>query len=191
MTTENKHIALVKKWLADPESVSKYERRVNMKDAENAFLDDFNWNNYGCEDRTLLEVVSEAAEAAVHFSAAPIKASKLVEEYESMVKVEAENKVSVVSVEEDVTISVSECVGIDAPPNNLPDWNECSLRLENKEFLEENGFNKLISSDGPLLPNPIHEFIYEYDDKDPYKSAWFLHRLENLINFVRENKEAE
>ena len=88
-----KNIDLVKKWLADPESVSYEDRLVNMNEAKSAFISESNWScSCSCEERTLLEVVSEASKAAVYFSAVPIKASKLVEEYEAKAKVEAENK---------------------------------------------------------------------------------------------------
>jgi hypothetical protein len=73
-----------------------------------------------------------------------------------------------------------------APPNSLPTWRECSLRISNEDYLKEN----CLSDDGDtLLPNELHRFIYEYDDSDEYKSAWFMHRLEKLIKFIKdENK---
>lgn len=75
-----------------------------------------------------------------------------------------------------------------APKNNLPKWKECALRVGNKTYIEENG---LSYNCGSLLPNPIHEFIYEYDDVDPFKSEWFMHRLEKLIDFVKEEANSE
>jgi hypothetical protein len=32
------------------------------------------------------------------------------------------------------------------------------------------------------LATALHRFIYEYDDADSYRSAWFLHRLELVLN---------
>lgn len=78
---------------------------------------------------------------------------------------------------------------IKAPKNNLPDWSECSLRMDNLKYLKDNGLEDDDFYSDDLLPNPIHEFIYEYDDSDPYRSEWFLHRLENLIKFVHKNPE--
>jgi hypothetical protein len=75
----------------------------------------------------------------------------------------------------------------DAPEHNLPDWTECSLRVDNAKYMKDNGLNDEGDS---LLPNPIHEFIYEYDDADPYRSAWFMHRLEKLIEFVKSQSIA-
>lgn len=73
-----------------------------------------------------------------------------------------------------------------APANNLPDWSECRQRVENSEYVEkriaEGGFG--FEEDGHYA-NELHRFIYEYDDADRYRSAWFLHRLEKLIEFVK------
>lgn len=73
-----------------------------------------------------------------------------------------------------------------APGNNLPDWSECALRVDNSEYIEkrisEGGYG--FEEDG-YYANELHKFIHEYDDSDPYKSAWFLHRLEKLIEFVK------
>lgn len=69
-----------------------------------------------------------------------------------------------------------------APPNNLPAWDECSLRVENSDFIA-----KRIADGGhgpdqdSELATELHRFIYEYDDEDPYRSAWFMHRLELVI----------
>ena len=80
----------------------------------------------------------------------------------------------------------------DIPINSLPSWQECEARVDNREYLE--GIEAI--KDGvliddfyseTLLPDPIHEFIYEYDDTDPVRSAWFLHRLELLINYVERD----
>jgi hypothetical protein len=73
----------------------------------------------------------------------------------------------------------------DAPSNSLPSYKECRLRVENTKYVEERikagGFG--FDDDG-LYASQLHKFIYEYDDADPYKSAWFLHRLELLINEI-------
>lgn len=77
-----------------------------------------------------------------------------------------------------------------APANNLPDWKECRLRVENSEHIEkrisEGGFG--FEEDG-YYANELHKFIHDYDDADPYKSAWFLHRLEKLIEFVKQEAD--
>jgi hypothetical protein len=73
-----------------------------------------------------------------------------------------------------------------APPNSLPDWGECAMRVNNSEFLAkriaEGGFGPDADS---KLASELHRFIYEYDDADPYRSAWFLHRLERLLDETR------
>lgn len=74
---------------------------------------------------------------------------------------------------------------IEAPSNSLPSWSECNLRVGNSEWLKDNDREAECDS---LTANPLHEFIYEYDDSDAYKSAWFLHRLENLIGFIRSEQ---
>ena len=81
----------------------------------------------------------------------------------------------------------------DAPPNNLPDWDECALRVANSDFIAkrvaEGGYGPEPDS---LLATELHRFIYEYDDADPYRSAWFLHRLELVIEEVkRESTNAK
>jgi hypothetical protein len=69
-----------------------------------------------------------------------------------------------------------------APPNNLPCWSECKLRVDNSDFIDkrvaEGGYGPDADS---LLATQLHRFIYEYDDADPYRSAWFLHRLELVL----------
>lgn len=73
-----------------------------------------------------------------------------------------------------------------APPNSLPSYEECSLRVENSDYVE-----KRIAEGGHgyeeagLYANQLHRFIHEYDDADHYRSAWFLHRLELLVNELR------
>lgn len=73
-----------------------------------------------------------------------------------------------------------------APPNGLPTWDECATRVENSDFIAkriaEGGYGAEPDS---LLATELHRFIYEYDDADPYRSAWFLHRLERLLNETR------
>lgn len=72
------------------------------------------------------------------------------------------------------------------PPNNLPTWAECALRVDNSDFIA-----KRVSDGGygpepdSLLATELHRFIYEYDDADPYRSAWFLHRLELVLEEAR------
>lgn len=73
-----------------------------------------------------------------------------------------------------------------APPNNLPNWAECKLRVENSKFI-----NKRVADGGhgaeqdSKLAKELHRFIHEYDEKDPYRSSWFLHRLEKLLDETR------
>jgi hypothetical protein len=73
-----------------------------------------------------------------------------------------------------------------APQNSLPDWSECQLRCHNSDLAAsrkaEGGYGE--ESDG-LYAKQLHRFIYEYDDADSYKSEWFMHRLELLINEIR------
>lgn len=70
----------------------------------------------------------------------------------------------------------------DAPPNSLPTWSECAMRVDNSDFIAkrvtEGGYGA-----GPdsLLASALHQFIYEYDDADPCRSAWFMHRLEQVL----------
>lgn len=74
----------------------------------------------------------------------------------------------------------------EAPSNSLPDFDECAMRVANSDFLAkrvaEGGYGPEADS---KLANELHRFIYEYDDADAYRSAWFLHRLEKLINEVK------
>ena len=81
----------------------------------------------------------------------------------------------------------------DAPPNSLPTWSECALRVDNSESIAkrvaEGGYGPEPDS---LLATELHRFIYEYDDADPYRSAWFMHRLELVIEEVkRESTNAK
>lgn len=70
----------------------------------------------------------------------------------------------------------------DAPPNSLPTWSECAMRVENSDFIAkrvaEGGYGAESDS---LLASALHRFIYEYDDANPYRSAWFMHRLEIVL----------
>jgi hypothetical protein len=73
-----------------------------------------------------------------------------------------------------------------APPNSLPTWDECALRVSNSEYIAkrvaEGGYGAEADS---MLASELHRFIHEYDDADPYRSGWFLHRLELLLNETR------
>ncbi len=79
----------------------------------------------------------------------------------------------------------TEVVKEPAPPNSLPDWSECSLRVANSDFIAkrvaEGGYG---AEPDTKLATELHRFIYEYDDADSYRSAWFLHRLEKVLNEV-------
>lgn len=69
-----------------------------------------------------------------------------------------------------------------APANSLPDWSECSARVGNSDFIEERISNGGYGADADSkLATALHRFIYEYDDADPVRSSWFMHRLEMLI----------
>lgn len=95
---------------------------------------------------------------------------------------ELQTEVGLVKIELEHTASIKD----PAPSNNLPDWNECSLRVSNTEYVEKRIADGGLGFEEPgLYANEIHKFIYEYDDSNPYKSAWFLHRLEKLIEFVK------
>jgi len=56
------------------------------------------------------------------------------------------------------------------------------MRVANSDFIAkrvaEGGYGAEPDS---KLANALHRFIYEYDDADPYRSAWFLHRLELVL----------
>jgi len=83
-----------------------------------------------------------------------------------------------------------------APKHNLPNWKECALRVGNQKYLADKGAIKdgKIVDDfyyDALLPEQIHAFIYEYDDSDEYKSSWFLHRLELLLNETKQQSIAD
>lgn len=71
------------------------------------------------------------------------------------------------------------------PTNKLPSWNECMIRVDNEKYLNDNNLENDDYYCDALLPNELHRFIYEYDDADPVRSAWFLHRLDKLIDFIK------
>ena len=79
-------------------------------------------------------------------------------------------------------------VGEQAPENSLPTWSECNLIIENDEFRKraEAGLEGQVLDTPRTTPEPtaLHRFIHEYDDSDPYRSAWFLHRLECVLKEV-------
>jgi hypothetical protein len=68
------------------------------------------------------------------------------------------------------------------PASKLPSWDECSLRVHNSNIVAkrvaEGGYGPDHDS---KLASELHRFIYEYDDVDDYRSAWFRHRLELLL----------
>lgn len=73
-----------------------------------------------------------------------------------------------------------------APSNNLPEWDECALRVANSEFFAKNVAEGGHGPDADAkLATELHRFIHEYDDADGYRSAWFLHRLELLLDETR------
>lgn len=73
-----------------------------------------------------------------------------------------------------------------APPNNLPDFEECARLIENAEFRARAAAGLegavLMTIDQSPEPTELHRFIHEYDDADSYRSAWFMHRLEKVVN---------
>jgi hypothetical protein len=80
--------------------------------------------------------------------------------------------------------------GDPAPPHKLPTWHDCALLIHNSDFRKSGNAERL---EGPISPEPteLHRFIYEYDDADPYRSAWFLHRLELVLSETVGAKLAE
>ena len=77
-------------------------------------------------------------------------------------------------------------------PNSLPTWGDCALRVGNSDFIAkrvaEGGYG---AEPDTLLASELHRFIYEYDDADSYRSAWFLHRLERVLDEVRASCDPE
>ena len=69
--------------------------------------------------------------------------------------------------------------------NSLPTWSECNLIIQNDDFRKraEAGLEGQVLDTPRTTPVPteLHRFIHEYDDADPYRSAWFLHRLECVL----------
>ena len=86
-------------------------------------------------------------------------------------------------------------VGEQAPENSLPTWSECNLIIENDEFRKraEAGLEGQVLDTPRTTPEPtaLHYFIHEYDDSDPYRSAWFLHRLECVLKEVTTPPQRE
>ena len=76
-----------------------------------------------------------------------------------------------------------------SPLSDLPSWEDCKIRVANREFIEKEELNINDFPEPHNMPNELHEFLYEYDESDDYKSAWFRHRLERLINKVKSNPE--
>jgi hypothetical protein len=72
-----------------------------------------------------------------------------------------------------------------APKNSLPTFKECQLIISNDNFRKraEEGLEGrvLYTFRTTPIPTELHRFIYEYDDANPYRSAWFLHRLECVL----------
>lgn len=72
-----------------------------------------------------------------------------------------------------------------APESSLPNWSECNRIIENHVFRQRAaaGLEGQVIDTPPTSPEPteLHRFIYEYDDSDSYRSAWFMHRLEKVI----------
>jgi hypothetical protein len=85
--------------------------------------------------------------------------------------------------------SASESEREAAPHNSLPDWYECQRILDNADFRKraEAGLEGQVLATPPSTPEPteLHRFIYEYDDADPHRSAWFLHQLELVLKEAR------
>lgn len=79
-----------------------------------------------------------------------------------------------------------------APPHNLPTWDECALRVRNSDYIAkrvaEGGYGPETDS---MVANDLHRFIYEYDDADPFKSGWFMHRLERALAQPAAQSQAE
>ena len=78
-----------------------------------------------------------------------------------------------------------------APLSSLPSWEECQLRVSNSDFLAkrvaEGGYGA--ESDSKVATE-LHRFLYEYDDQDPYRSAWFRHRLEKVLTECASHGQA-
>ena len=75
-----------------------------------------------------------------------------------------------------------------APKSNLPSWGKyksmCTeILYADGRYIDGISVDNVTNYD---IGNPIVGFIYEYDDLDDYKSAWFRYRLERLIDYVRD-----
>jgi hypothetical protein len=71
-----------------------------------------------------------------------------------------------------------------APAHSLPDWHACAVIIDNANFQQRAvaGQQRNVPN---IRPTALHRFIHEYDDADPYRSAWFMHRLEQVVNEAR------
>ena len=77
-----------------------------------------------------------------------------------------------------------------APSSNLPTWRDSMIRVQNRIYIKVNGLeNDDFLNDEETMSNVLHEFIYEYDCTDEYKSAWWRHRLEKLVKAIKENPD--
>lgn len=78
-----------------------------------------------------------------------------------------------------------------APLHDLPTWTECDLIIENHEFRQRAaaGLEGAVLDLPEVMPAPtaLHRFIHEYDDSDPYRSDWFMHRLELVVKEAQGN----
>lgn len=88
---------------------------------------------------------------------------------------------------------VSGAVDEQAPPHSLPDWSLCQLIIDNHEFRQRaaEGLEGQVLDTPPTTPMPtaLRRFIYEYDDADPHRSAWFMHRLELVLQEARAQQQ--
>ena len=79
-----------------------------------------------------------------------------------------------------------------APKNNLPTWHECQLRVENSDYVDKRAAEGGHGPDNDSkLASQLHRFIYEYDDADPYRSEWFLYRLQMVLEEAKQQAIAE
>lgn len=82
-------------------------------------------------------------------------------------------------------------LALSAPANSLPTWGECQLRVSNSDYISKRVSEGGYGPEGDeKLATELHRFIYEYDDADPFRSAWFLHRLELLLNETKADAES-
>ncbi len=82
-------------------------------------------------------------------------------------------------------VPAGEVVREPAPPHSLPAWNECDTIIKNHEFRQraKAGLEGQVLDTAQESPEPsaLVRFIHEYDDADRYRSAWFMHRLEQVL----------